>query len=292
MTTLVPVTPDRPDHRNIGASPTKEALKGEVSQLRTQLQSIQQQAYDYVDNQQQGFQRAAEQFQQEARDVTQAEIATGEARVQADMHNRMQNAEGNLIARAEDALQSQHQNLANQAEQIIGQESQKYAAQERQELIAEKQRMQLEAEAEAYVSEMWAQAEGHLKLESKMVRKLKGELGEAHQRTKDIQASAHSQAANIHKVANELQPIQAESEVLKEYTKRFKLENGRHKQNQVKFARIEEKLHEVLKQNEEGKHKLRKLDRENKVLRDDADKMFDILKHTDHQVASHKNHTE
>ena len=73
---------------------------------------------------------------------------------------------------------------------------------------------------------------------------------------------------------------------------KLELENDRHKQNIITVATIEDKLHEAVNQHEEAKHTLWEMDRENKTLKNDADRMLYLIKDTDHQVTSHKNHAQ
>ena len=86
-----------------GISPTKPVLRAEVDQLRQELQTTvwqaesyvsqtEDQAHAYVERQQQGFQRAASDYEQASEDARRNEIANGEAKLQQVFQQRLTNA--------------------------------------------------------------------------------------------------------------------------------------------------------------------------------------------------------
>ena len=138
-------------------TPTKGILKNEVDELTQHLSNMQQAAYQTIENQQSGFQQAAEQFQLQARDVRDAEVAQVEAATQA----RMQSVVGDqqaVIERTQNRLMLQSQK-SNADKGLIEREAQRKLEQQRALLITEgkaaieTQKISLVAEAQDHVAQ-------------------------------------------------------------------------------------------------------------------------------------------
>ena len=136
-------------------SPTKSQLKSHTIHLRQELEEFQRQAHHTFDQQRQGFEDCANRYQSEARDITQVEVAQGEARERAKYQGQLDDARKHvdsvvqratqhldeyrrastervhtvqteadfqrqqLIQEAEDALHQQRQTIVGQAEDGI-----------------------------------------------------------------------------------------------------------------------------------------------------------------------------
>ena len=97
-------------------SPTKPQLHSTVSQLREELSSVTQQAHAHIAHQQLNFENAARNFEQEARDVRDAEVAQSEAQVQARFTGQLTQAQ-TTIQRAQEKLMTQAQRAQAAQEQ-------------------------------------------------------------------------------------------------------------------------------------------------------------------------------
>ena len=163
-------------------SPTKDEYRQEMRQLRETLAYQEHETWAYAQHQSEEFQHRARQYHEQTKDLTQAEVATGEARVASDMQSAMTNRENTIINEARQALDDQRKTLADEATQII--EDQRRKFDHKEQLIedsARKHKIILETEAHAYVGEMHTQAEAALMKESKYVQQLKTEIWDQNQ---------------------------------------------------------------------------------------------------------------
>jgi len=152
-------------------------LRGEVGDLREELLHAQQCAHQVLHNQQEDFRRAAEQYHAQQRDNAEAQLATGEARVQAHYQAQLGQAQA-VIDRTQQRLQNQYQDLNDRATRAFQQQQQTHAVhmqdlrtgitQEASDAMAQRQDA-LAHEANEYVQDrerqmqnMWNLAEGNL----------------------------------------------------------------------------------------------------------------------------------
>ena len=98
-------------------TPTKSILRNDIAQLRATLSDTQAMAYHAMSTQQRNFEDVARRYEQEARDVTQAEIAQSTARVQAQATTQLSQAKG-VNDRANLRLQSQSRLAKEKQEQL------------------------------------------------------------------------------------------------------------------------------------------------------------------------------
>ena len=116
-------------------TPTKGLLESEVERLRYGLQMQSQACISQLESQRHGFEAAAQNYQQQTQDVTQAKVAQGEAITEARMQTALVQTQ-QVVERVQGRLQSQSQK-AQQEKQLLEQQATDAIEMQRVALIKE-----------------------------------------------------------------------------------------------------------------------------------------------------------
>lgn len=190
-------------------------MKSEVSQLRDALERTQYQAYNTISQQQSSFEQACQNFQNEARDVAQVEVAQAEAREKGNMMSAVNDASHRLRAenqtvtnlhqalnqiriQAESALQGQKADIVNQAENALQQQKDAVIFEAQQALEDERHKIRnMENEFSSIFTQAKNSAEGDLMQKDAEIYRILEQLKLSEQQATDSQHRLLSEKAKF-----------------------------------------------------------------------------------------------
>lgn len=249
-------------------SPTKTVLKDENQMLKQQLWSSHCQAHKIFADEKADFKEKAQQFEIYARDVTQVEVATAEAKQKSDFNSEMQHAQS-VVQRtsqrlqatsqkvievkneADAALHQQHQNLQKQAEAVIQDQKQKLIseaddayAQKRDALVVEatqaieQTKEQVENQAQQHYNQLWSDAQGNLIQKDVEINRLNETLQMFEAEERRLQLLQFSAKGDFRQENQRLQAELHDSnstihkwiEIDQEKEQKYQSENNKHKE--------------------------------------------------------------